>query len=135
MPLQYDPETAMAHVAAADPVVARIIQAVGPLEIPARPGAFKSLARAIFFQQLAGPAARAIMTRVLAVMKTDEEKWYPPKRFLKASDDELRVAGLSRQKIAYLRDLADKFATGFLTEDDFHHLDDDAVIERVSQVK
>ena len=135
MPLAYDPEQAMKHVAKRDAVVRRLIKAVGPIEIPARPGSFKALSRAIFFQQLAGPAARAIMGRVLAVMKTDEEKWYPPKRFLKASDDELRAAGLSRQKMVYLRDLADKFGSGYLSEDEFDHLDDDAVIARVSEVK
>jgi 3-methyladenine DNA glycosylase/8-oxoguanine DNA glycosylase len=115
--------------------VRRLIKAVGPLEIPARPGSFKSLSRAVFFQQLAGPAARAIMNRVLAVMETDEETWYEPRRFLLAGDEELRGAGLSRQKIVYLRDLADKFASGYLSEDEFHHLDDDAVIARVSEVK
>jgi 3-methyladenine DNA glycosylase/8-oxoguanine DNA glycosylase len=135
MPLAYDPEKATRYVAGRDPVVRRISKAVGPLEIPARPGSFKSLSRAIFFQQLAGPAARAIMGRVLATLKTDEEKWYPPKRFLKVSDDDLRAAGLSRQKMVYLRDLADKFATGYLSEDEFDHLDDDAVIARVSEVK
>lgn len=135
MPLQYDPDVATAHVAAADPTVKRIIDAVGPIDIPARPGSFKSLGRAIFFQQLAGPAARAIMNRTLALMKTDEEKWFPPKRFLKAADEDLRAAGLSRQKIVYLRDLADKFASGYLSEDEFDHLDDDAVIARVSEVK
>jgi 3-methyladenine DNA glycosylase/8-oxoguanine DNA glycosylase len=135
MPLEYDPEKAMRHVSRRDVVVRRLIKAVGPLEIPARPGSFKSLSRAVFFQQLAGPAARAIMNRVLAVMETDEETWYEPRRFLLAGDEELRGAGLSRQKIVYLRDLADKFASGYLSEDEFHHLDDDAVIARVSEVK
>lgn len=135
MPLAYDPDMAMRHVSRRDPVVRRIIKAVGPLDIPARPGTFKSLSRAIFFQQLAGPAARAIMGRVLATLETDEERWYAPSRFLKASDDELRAAGLSRQKMVYLRDLAEKFASGYLSEDEFDHLDDDAVIERVSEVK
>ncbi len=135
MALAYDSEKATRHVSRRDPVVRRIIKAVGPLDIPARPGSFKSLSRAIFFQQLAGPAARAIMNRTLALLETDEEHWYAPGRFLKATDDELRAAGLSRQKIAYLRDLADKFASGYLSEDEFHHLDDDAVIARVSEVK
>ena len=135
MPLQYDPEKAMKFVARRDPVLRRLIKAVGSLDIPARPGSFKSLSRAIFFQQLAGPAARAIMGRVLAALETDEERWYAPSRFLVASDEELRAAGLSRQKIVYLRDLAEKFDTGYMSENDFHHLDDDAVIEKVSEVK
>jgi DNA-3-methyladenine glycosylase II len=93
------------------------------------------LSRAIFFQQLAGPAARAILGRVLASLDADEDNWYTAERFLAASDDQLRAAGLSRQKMAYLRDLADKFATGALSEDGFEELDDEAVIQRVSAVK
>ncbi len=135
MPLTYDPKKALRHVRKADPVLARVIDAVGPFDLEARGGAFKSLARAIFFQQLAGPAARAIMGRVLASMETDEETWYEPARFLQATDEQLRGAGVSRQKMAYLRDLADKFESGALSEDDFAHLADDDVIERVTTVK
>jgi len=135
MPLMYDPVAAVAHVSAADKQLARIIAAAGPLEIEARRGAFKSLGRAIFFQQLAGAAARAIMLRVLTALGTDEERWFQPHQLLQATDDDLRAAGLSRQKVLYLRDLAGKFASGELTEDDFEHLGDDEVIERASSVK
>jgi 3-methyladenine DNA glycosylase/8-oxoguanine DNA glycosylase len=93
------------------------------------------LSRAIFFQQLAGPAARAIMGRVLMALGTDEDRWYKPADFLKATDEQLRSAGLSRQKLVYLRDLADKFSSGELTEEGFDELDDEAVIQRVSAVK
>jgi DNA-3-methyladenine glycosylase II len=133
--LAYDPKKALRHVRKRDSVLARVIDAVGPFELEPRGGAFKSLARAIFFQQLAGPAARAIMGRVLVVMEADEERWYEPARFLHATDEELRAAGLSRQKMAYLRDLADKFGSGALSEDEFAHLDDEEVIERVTTVK
>jgi DNA-3-methyladenine glycosylase II len=135
MTLTYDPKKALRHVRKRDPVLARVIDAVGPFELEPRGGAFKSLARAIFFQQLAGPAARAIMGRVLVVMETDEERWYEPARFLRATDEELRSAGLSRQKMAYLRDLANKFGSGAMTGDEFSHLDDEEVIQRVTTVK
>jgi len=135
MPLMYDPAKAVRHVRRRDPQIRRIIDACGPLEIEARRGAFKSLGRAIFFQQLAGPAARTIMTRVLTALSTDEERWFEPHLMLQASDEALRAAGLSRQKIAYMRDLSDKFASGELSEDDFEHLDDEDVIVRASSVK
>jgi 3-methyladenine DNA glycosylase/8-oxoguanine DNA glycosylase len=135
MSLKYDPVKAVAHVRRKDKRLATVIDKVGPLKIDARRGSFKSLGRAIFFQQLAGPAARAIMGRVLAALDTDEERWYSPEEFLAASDETLRAAGLSRQKMVYLRDLADHFARGDLSEDDFEHLDDEAVIERASMVK
>ncbi|MCH8813767.1 MAG: DNA-3-methyladenine glycosylase 2 family protein [Chloroflexi bacterium] len=133
--LQYDPIEAVDHLRKADSALRGVIDQAGPLEIESRGGAFKSLGRAIFFQQLAGPAARAIMGRVLDVLATDEERWYEPHHYLAASDDDLRAAGLSRQKLTYLRDLAEKFAEGTLREEEFAELDDEQVIERASQVK
>lgn len=135
MPLTYDREAAVAHLSGADPVLARVIEAVGPFTLEPRDGSFRNLSRAIFFQQLAGPAARAIMNRVLAALDTDEERFFAPEQLLGATDEQLRGAGLSRQKTAYLRDLAEKFASGQLREDDFAALDDEAVIQRVSSVK
>jgi 3-methyladenine DNA glycosylase/8-oxoguanine DNA glycosylase len=135
MPLEYDRDVAVAHVKSADPQLARVIDAIGPFDLEPREGAFKALSRAIFFQQLAGPAARAIMNRTLAALGANEEDWYTPEQMIVAGEEEMRAAGLSRMKLVYLRDLAEHFADGRLSEDDFHHLEDDAVIERASMVK
>ncbi len=133
--LTYDADAAVAHLRGVDPVLARIIDSVGPFTLEPREGTFRMLSRAIFFQQLAGPAARAILGRVLGSLGVDEEGWYLPEQFLSATDEQLRAAGLSRQKLAYLRDLAEKFASGELREDGFNELDDEEVIRRVSTVK
>ena len=135
MPLTYDPKKAVAHLRKSDPTLAGVIKSVGPFTMEPRDGSFRSLARAIFFQQLAGPAARAIMNRVLASLGTDEERFFEPKLFLSATDEQLRGAGLSRQKMAYLRDLSEKFDSGELTEDEFEHEDDETVIVKASSVK
>jgi DNA-3-methyladenine glycosylase II len=135
MALDYDPEAAVALLRGADAVLARVIAGVGPLTLEPRDGAFRKLSRAIFFQQLAGPAARAILGRVLATLRSDEDNWYTPAQLLAASDEQLRGAGLSRQKMVYLRDLADKFASGELSEGVLHEFDDEEVIKRVSAVK
>ena len=133
--LTYDHEAAVAHLRRADPVLARLIDSIGPFTLEPRPGSFHALARSIFFQQLAGPAARAIMKRVLDLLGTDDERFFTPEQFLAASDEDLRAAGLSRQKLAYLRDLAEKFASLELREDEFAPLDDEEVIRRVVSVK
>ena len=133
--LTYDREEAVAHLRRADPILARVIDSIGPFTLETRGGSFPSLARAIFFQQLAGPAARAIMKRVLDLLGTDDARFFAPAEFLAASDDDLRAAGLSRQKLAYLRDLAEKFASGQLRDDEFGNLDDEEVIGRVASVK
>ena len=133
--LTYDPEAAVAHLRRADPTLARIIDSVGPLTFEPRDGAFRSLARAIFFQQLAGPAARAIMGRVLESLGTDDKRFFTPRQCLAASEEQLRSAGLSRQKVAYLRDLSEKFAGGELREGEFAAEDDEEVIRKVTSVK
>lgn len=133
--LKYDAREAVRHVSKADPRLAQVIKVTGPLDIEARRGTFKSLGRAIFFQQLAGPAARAIMGRVLAALDTDEDRWYSPEQMLAAPEETLRAAGLSRQKLVYLKDLAEHFHDGRLAEDEFELLDDEEVIARTSAVK
>jgi DNA-3-methyladenine glycosylase II len=133
--LTYDRKAAVDHLRRADPVLASVIDSVGPFDMEPRDGAFRSLARAIFFQQLAGPAARAIMGRVLALMDTDDQRFFEPKQLLALSEEALRSAGLSRQKTAYIRDLSQKFASGELGEDEFEHEDDEEVIRKASLVK
>jgi DNA-3-methyladenine glycosylase II len=133
--LTYDREAAVAHLRRVDPLLTRVIDSIGPFTLEPMGGSFRSLARAIFFQQLAGSAARAIMKRVLDLLGTDDARFFTPEEFLTATDEDLRAAGLSRQKLAYLRDLADKFASGQLREDEFAHLDDEEVIRRVTSVK
>ncbi len=125
----------MTHLRRADPALARIIDSVGPLTLEPRDGSYRSLARAIFFQQLAGPAARAILNRVLALLGTDDQRFFTPQQFLAAGDEQLRSAGLSRQKMSYVRDLSEKFASGRLSEGEFAGEDDDEVIRRVTAVK
>jgi 3-methyladenine DNA glycosylase/8-oxoguanine DNA glycosylase len=133
--LAYDPEAAVAYLKRVDPVLARVIDAVGPFALATRGGVFPSLARAIVFQQLAGAAARAIWQRVLQALAADTEHFCSPEQLLACAEDSLREAGLSRQKLAYLRDLAEKFASGELNEAELALLDDEAVIRRVTAVK
>ena len=133
--LTYDRKAAVDHLRQADPVLAQVIESVGPFDMEPRDGAFRSLARAIFFQQLAGPAARAIMNRVLAALGTDEARFFAPEELLAIGEEPLRAAGLSRQKTAYLRDLSEKFASGELSEGEFEGEQDEEVIRKASSVK
>jgi DNA-3-methyladenine glycosylase II len=62
-------------------------------------------------------------------------KGVTPGALLRLTDEQFRLAGLSRQKIAYLRDLAAKVKNGELPIDSLHELDDEAVIEAIVKVK
>ncbi|MGA2410607.1 MAG: DNA-3-methyladenine glycosylase [Candidatus Binataceae bacterium] len=125
-------EEAVAHLRQADPVMAAIIDRVGPLKIGYRRERFPALAHAIIFQQLAGRAAQTIHDRfVLAIgggLPT-------PEAVLAASDEVLRGAGLSRGKMAYLRDLASHVQNRSLDFKRMPRMDDDEIIAHLTRVK
>ncbi|MDE3054876.1 MAG: DNA-3-methyladenine glycosylase 2 family protein [Gemmatimonadota bacterium] len=129
-----DPRAALAHLRRADPVMAGVIRAVGPYRLRPRRGGshFRHIVRAIVYQQLSGKAAGTIHARFAALFP---RRHVEPERLLLLSEPELRAVGLSRQKIGYLRDLADKVHSGAVPLDRVRHMSDDAVIEHLVQVK
>jgi DNA-3-methyladenine glycosylase II len=97
-------QAAQQHLQQTDPVMARIIEQVGPVGIVRRPARFEALVRAIIFQQLAGRAAQTILDRFIA--KVGMGRIPTPDQVLAASEEEMRSVGLSRGKVSYIRDLA-----------------------------
>ncbi len=135
--LGYDPVAAVAHLRDADAALARLIDAVGPfrIRIDRTSSLFLALAEAIVYQQLTGKAAATIFARVQALFPRANEG-LSPAHIRRASDEKLRGAGLSRNKLLSLRDLAEKTLAGELpTLADVHALDDEAIIERLTQVR
>jgi DNA-3-methyladenine glycosylase II len=95
------------------------------------PPEFSSLAEAIVYQQLNGKAAVTIFKRFAALAGEP----LTPEGILKLSDEQLRSVGLSKQKSAYLKDLAAKTAAGSLDFARLPELPDQDVIEHLTQVK
>ena len=131
-PLPYDAETARRHVARRDPVMRTIVKLCGPFELEARGKPYESLLRAILYQQLAGPAAAAIERRFLALF---EHRIPTPAQLADLADAQYRGAGVSRQKMGYMRSLGEEYASGRLTDRLIARSPDDEVIEMVTQVK
>ncbi|HKE17430.1 MAG TPA: methylated-DNA--[protein]-cysteine S-methyltransferase [Kofleriaceae bacterium] len=135
--LGFDAAAALAHLRASDATLARLVDAVGPLGLrPDRtPSIFLALAEAIVYQQLTARAAATIFARVRALFARAHEG-PTPAQVLRASDDKLRGAGLSQNKLLALRDLASRAASGELpTLAEVRRMDDEAIIERLSQVR
>lgn len=111
-----------------------MIEVVGPCRIQLRTEGthFQALTRAIVFQQLSGKAASTILSRFNALYPDNSPA---PEAVLATSDERMRAVGLSRQKIAYLRDLSSKVHTGALPLDAVEHMADDDLIEHLVQVK
>ena len=127
----------MAHLRAADPVLGRLIDTVGPFAMPLdrTPSIFFALAEAIVYQQLTGKAAATIFARVRALFPR-AHMGPTPEQILRVSDEKLRGAGLSRQKLLSLRDLARRAAAGALpTLAEVQAMDDDAIVERLTEVR
>src|SRR6266705_3301956 len=101
---------AINHLKKSDPVLRAIIERVGPCRMEFGVLKFCSLAEAIVYQQLNGKAAVTIFNR-FATLAGDP---LTPEGILKLSDEQLRSAGLSKQKSAYLKDLSAKTAAGLL---------------------
>jgi DNA-3-methyladenine glycosylase II len=130
--------TALAHLRAADPVLAGLIEAVGPLEDnregrPDREDHYGALVRSITGQQLSVLAARAIYGRLIARF---DGRPPTPAELLADDPEELRAAaGLSRAKVAYLRSLAEHVIAGELELERLHELSDEQVIAELVAVK
>ena len=122
---------AVAHLKGADPVMASIIDRIGPCRLKVyRDPHFPHLVSTICYQQIAGAAAAAIHGRVVALCGGTPR----PAVILAKSDAELRGAGLSRQKVEYLRDLATRVEGG-LPLHRLSRMSEDAVIEVLTSVK
>ena len=89
-----------AHLVAVEPRFAAALALTGPPPLRRRGDGFETLLSAIVSQQVSTASATAIWGRVVALGATE------PAAYLAATDEALRAAGLSRQKIAYGRSLA-----------------------------
>jgi len=128
--------TALKHLSAADPVMARIIREIGPCELTpeTRRSPFQSLVQAVAHQQLSGTAAETILSRF--------KKLFPGRRFPRpedlatVTDDQIRACGFSFAKIRALRDIAEKTLAGIVPSGRaIGKLTDDEIIARLTQVR
>jgi DNA-3-methyladenine glycosylase II len=122
---------AVTHLKRSDPVMRAIIERIGPCRMRFGRPEFHSLAEAIVYQQLNGKAAETIFKRFVALAGEPLK----PEGILHLSDEKMRGAGLSKQKAAYLKDLATKTASGSLDFTQLPDLPDEEVIAHLTQVK
>jgi len=122
---------AVTHLKKSDPVMRAIIERIGPCRMQFGLPEFHSLAEAIVYQQLNGKAAETIFKRFAALAGEP----LTPEGILKLRDEQMRGAGLSKQKSAYLKDLAEKTSSGALDFARLPELPDAEVVEHLIQVK
>ena len=123
---------AILHLRQSDPVLAGIIDRVGEYRIEFRPPGFETLVRAIVYQQLSGKAAATIFGRLLNALPGGQ---LTPEGILTLTPEQMRTLGLSGQKAAYVRDLAQRTQAGELEFGRFSDMADAEVIEQLTRVK
>jgi DNA-3-methyladenine glycosylase II len=122
---------AIIYLKKSDPVLAAIIERIGPFRMQYGDPTFHTLAESILYQQLNGKAAATIFNRFTALAGDP----LTPQGILQLSDEQMRGVGLSRQKTAYLRDLSEKTKAGLLEFERMTDMSDDEVIAHLTQVK
>lgn len=117
-----------------DPVFGPWVRKIGTIrlaDIDEAGEPFAYLTRAICYQQLAGKAAATIHGRVIDALKGDVS----PKKVLRVRETTLRKAGLSRNKLAAIRDLASKIDSGEVEVHDLEEQSDEEIVRRLTQVR
>jgi DNA-3-methyladenine glycosylase II len=123
---------ALTHLKKADPVLREIIHRVGPYAIEYREPEFATLVRSIVYQQLSGRVARVIYDRLETAAGNG---LLTPTGVLALTPEQMRALGLSSQKIAYIRDLAERTLSGTVDFGAFLELPDEEVLKRLTAVK
>lgn len=123
---------AILHLKKADPKLGSVIERVGAYRMEYRDPDFQTLVRSIVYQQLSGKVARVIFNRLAELLP---EGKITPEAILKLTPARMQRAGLSKQKTAYIRDLARKTAKGKVRFEALPGLADHEVIEHLTQVK
>jgi DNA-3-methyladenine glycosylase II len=119
------------HLKSSDPILAAIIETAGPCVMSYRDPEFSTLVRSIVFQQLHGKAAATIYGRLEAAAGGT----VTPQSILALQVPKLRACGLSKQKIAYIRDLAKHTTDGKIEFSKLSQKTDDEVMKALTQVK
>lgn len=117
-------------LAACDPIMQQLIHQFENATLVSRGCSFTTLARSIVGQQISVKAAESVWQRFIMALPS-----VSPLSITDAEPDRLRACGLSARKINYLKDLSRQFLDGTLNETEWTAMDDQAVIDKLVQVK
>jgi len=114
-----------------DPILRKIINKFNKGYLTSRKDPFFSLCRTIIGQQISTKAADSIWSKFEIKCK----KKIVPETVLKLTSSSLKSAGLSRQKITYLKNIAKSFKNKSFNIRDLKKMDDDSAIDYITKLK
>ena len=126
----------LAALSRRDPVLGKVMKGLPPFpDLPMKPRLpyFHTLARTIIYQQLATGAARTIHDRVKA-LSPNPRRFPTAKEILAIPEESLRNAGLSRNKLKAIRDLAERTESGDLRLRSLSNLPEEEVMDQLTAV-
>jgi DNA-3-methyladenine glycosylase II len=129
-------EVALKHLSSADKVLARLIKKIGPCawKPNRRRSPYETLVKSVAYQQLNGTAAATIFGRVKALYPGS--RFPAPEDLLATPEEKLRGAGLSRAKVAAIKDIAAKTLEGIVPDSRaIARMDNDAIITRLTTIR
>lgn len=121
----------MSHLSKSDAVLAKVIQEHGRIKFKPQGEMFESLVESILSQQLAAPAANSIINKVRALYSKGTLE---PKSLHSTPARKLRGAGVSPQKLRYLKDLSSRVVKGKLDLESLIEMPDDQIVEALDEV-
>ena len=110
-----------------------LINEFGSPDFDLRQDYFQSLLRSIVFQQLSGKAAKTIYERFVNLIPKSSNLC--SNEILKLDKEEMKKAGLSFQKINYVRNLADYFEKNSFQKKDVERMTDQEISKELIQIK
>ncbi len=127
---------AITHLSKADKTMGRLIKKVGPCgwKPDKRRSPFETLVKSVTHQQLNGTAAATILKRVIAIYPG--HSFPTPEELLATTDERLRAAGLSRAKVASIKDIAAKTLAGVVpTSRAIARMENEAIISQLTTIR
>jgi DNA-3-methyladenine glycosylase II len=115
-----------------DPVLAPLVEQIQLPPLDLTNDIYLRLLRAIVFQQLSGKAANTIYSRFVALFP---EAYPQPEQLILFQEDQLRTAGLSRQKAQYVQNVARYFSEQELHRQDWSKVPDEHILEQLTAIK
>ncbi len=125
-------EAGFEHIRKNDPLLRPLLDDRGMIDFEPRGELFESLVESILSQQLAGAAADSIIRRVRALFPRGK---FEPERVGLIDPGELRSAGVSPQKLSYLKDLSSRIVDGRLDLEGLRHRPDEEIVETLDEVR
>ncbi len=113
-------------------MLSRLISTIGPIPFQMDNDHYEALVGSIIYQQLAGSAARAILNRFKDLYGGRIPR---PREYLSTPVEKLRTAGLSPQKISYIKDLAQRLENGTLDLKRLEGMSDDDAVRELDEVR